>query len=464
MGAEPIKPRIVLVPFPAQGHVTPMLHLAHAIQSHGFTTTLAVPDFIHRRLTTNANLSYSTVELISIPSGEGDGGELKDFQSIVNAMENYMPGRFEEILRGYRPVTCVVVDLLASWAILVAKQCGLAVAGFWPAMTASYRVISAIPTLMLEGIISESGIPLCNEDIELSTELNLHNDVLVKLTSKELPWLVGDSATCKSRFNFWSKIIDRTRTLEFILNNSFPGEEGKFDKQFKNDTRNAPQVLQVGPLLKYNNSKCNNPTMWQIDSSCIKWLNLQPERSVIYVSFGSWVGPIGSEKIKELALGLENSGRPFLWVLKKEKAWQSGLPEGFTKKIEGRGKIVEWAPQEEVLKHKSIGCYITHCGWNSTLEAIQHAKPQLCYPISGDQFINCSYIVKVWGIGIKLDQTEQHAVQDCIQKVVEGKDGEEMLERVFVLRRNVMEGSASDEARNNLRIFVDSLRRDVRIC
>ncbi|KAJ1702062.1 hypothetical protein LUZ63_001841 [Rhynchospora breviuscula] len=464
MGAEPMKPRIVLVPFPAQGHVTPMLHLAHAIQSHGFTTTLAVPDFIHHRLTTNANLSCSPVELVSIPSGKGDRGELKDFQAIVNAMENYMPGRFEEMLRGYRAVACVVVDLLASWAIPVAKQCSFAVAGFWPAMMASYKIISAIPTLMQKGIISESGIPLCNDDIELSTELNLDNDLLVKLTSKELPWLVGDSATCKSRFNFWLKIIDRTRTLKFILNNSFPGEEGKIDKQFQNNIKNSPQVLQVGPLLKYNNSKCNNPTMWQIDSTCLKWLNLQPERSVIYVSFGSWVGPIGSDKIKELALGLANSGRPFLWVLKKERAWQSGLPEGFIKRIEGCGKIVEWVPQEEVLKHKSIGCYITHCGWNSTLEAIQHAKPQLCYPISGDQFINCSCIVKVWGIGIKLYHIEQHAVQGYIEKVIEGKDGKKMLERVIALRRNVMEGSASEEARNNLGIFIDYLRRDVRIC
>lgn len=281
----------------------------------------------------------------------------------------------------------------------------------------------------------------------------------VKLTTKDLPWLVGDSASCKSRFHFWLKIIDRARTLKFILNNSFPGEDGTTDKHFENDTRNSPQVLQVGPLLKYNNSKCTNPTMWEIDSTCIKWLDSQPEKSVIYVSFGSWVGPIGTDRIKELALGLANSERPFLWVLKKEKAWQCGLPEGFIDRIKGHGKIVEWAPQEEVLKHKSIGLYITHCGWNSTMEAIQQAKPLLCYPISGDQFINCCYIVKVWGIGIKLDYIEQNVVQDCIEKAMDGKEGQEMLKKVMQLRRNVMEGIGSEKARSNLTTFVDYLRK-----
>lgn len=163
MGAEVIKPRIVLVPFPAQGHLTPMIHLAHAIQSHGFVPTLAVPDFIHRRITKNAKLFCSSIELISLPSGEGDGDndEPKAFGSIVSAMENYMPNRFEEILRGYRgTVTCVVVDLLASWAIPVASRCSLAVAGFWPAMMASYTIISAIPALIQKRIISETGMDI----------------------------------------------------------------------------------------------------------------------------------------------------------------------------------------------------------------------------------------------------------------------------------------------------------------
>jgi UDP:flavonoid glycosyltransferase YjiC (YdhE family) len=159
MGAETTQPMIILVPFPAQGHLTPMIHLAQALQSHGFIPTLAVPDYIHRRITKDTNLfCSSSVEFVSLPSGEGDGAdEPKDFGSIISSMENYMPRRFEEILKGYQAVTCVVVDLLASWAIPVASRCSSAVVGFWPAMMASYKIISAIPTLMQKRIISESG-------------------------------------------------------------------------------------------------------------------------------------------------------------------------------------------------------------------------------------------------------------------------------------------------------------------
>jgi UDP:flavonoid glycosyltransferase YjiC (YdhE family) len=309
-----------------------------------------------------------------------------------------------------------------------------------------------------------AGIPLCDKNTETCTEINLLCQLPVKLTTNDLPWLVGDSASSKSRFHFWLEIFDRSRTLKFILNNSFPAEEGKIGEHFLNDAENSPQVLQVGPLFRYKNSMCTNPTMWEIDSTCIKWLDLQGERSVIYVSFGSWVGPIGSDKIKELALGLENSERPFLWAIKKENEWRCGLPEGFMDRVEGRGNIVEWAPQEEVLKHKSVGLYITHCGWNSTMEAIQYVKPLLCYPISGDQFINCSYIINSWEIGIKLDHMEQNVVQEWVEKAMEGEEGQEMLKKVIELRRNVMEGSASEKAKSNLRIFVDSLKREACIC
>uniref|UniRef100_A0ACD5USK9 Uncharacterized protein n=1 Tax=Avena sativa TaxID=4498 RepID=A0ACD5USK9_AVESA len=169
MGAEAaIQPpaAVVLVPFPAQGHVTPMLHLARALAAHGVLATVAVPDFIHRRLAgtteNDAADAIDGVTLSSIPSGVADvvGGDPPGFADFAHAMEHHMPAHLERLLTrtGCR-VACVVVDVLASWAIPVAERCGVPAAGFWPAMLASYRVVAAIPELMAKGLISESGTP-----------------------------------------------------------------------------------------------------------------------------------------------------------------------------------------------------------------------------------------------------------------------------------------------------------------
>lgn len=164
MGAEAaalFDPAVLLVPFPAQGHVTPMLHLARALAAHGVAATVAVPDFIHHRIVAADDPhGFPSVALASIPSGiaaEG-GGDTPGFGAIANSMENHMPAQLERMLARRRPqVACVVVDVLASWAVPVAERCGVPVAGFWPAMLACYRVVAAIPELLEKGLISESG-------------------------------------------------------------------------------------------------------------------------------------------------------------------------------------------------------------------------------------------------------------------------------------------------------------------
>ncbi|VAH49736.1 unnamed protein product [Triticum turgidum subsp. durum] len=162
MGAEAATPpAVLLVPFPAQGHVTPMLRLARALAAHGAAVTVAVPDFIYRRIAgTAAGSDEDGVALASIPSGVADvgDGDPPGFADFGHAMEHHMPAHLERLL-ARRRVACVVVDVLASWAVPVAERCGVPAAGFWPAMLASYRVVAAIPELMEEGLISESGTP-----------------------------------------------------------------------------------------------------------------------------------------------------------------------------------------------------------------------------------------------------------------------------------------------------------------
>jgi hypothetical protein len=331
------------------------------------------------------------------------------------------------------------------------------------------------------------GLPISTKRLNIGEEDKVNGDhqtggslhvlpAQLGLSTAELPWLVGDAACQKSRFTFWLQTMERAKSFRSILVNTFPVEAaGAGD-----DTGTASQVLQVGPLLppsgfddgcitkgnllhdsaapRRRSSK--NPSMWQADETCVEWLDEQRAGSVIYVSFGSWVASIGRDAISELALGLEATARPFLWALKDEPSWREGLPSQYAEAVAGRGKIVAWAPQEDVLRHRAVGCYLTHCGWNSTLEAIQHGVRLLCYPMSGDQFINCAYIVKVWETGIRLCSTKRSVVEDCVERIMEGEEGRRMQEKVDELRKRVMMGEARCAANGNLDSFVDGIMRN----
>lgn len=152
------KPKIILVPYPAQGHVTPMLKLASAFHSRGFDTIMVTPEYIHHQIVSRIGSKDQT---LSIPIPDGlDMATPRDFFAIEMAMENNMPVHLEAMVRKLDEdggVVCMVVDLLASWAIEVANRCRIPAAGFWPAMLATYRLIAAIPELVRTGLISDAG-------------------------------------------------------------------------------------------------------------------------------------------------------------------------------------------------------------------------------------------------------------------------------------------------------------------
>ncbi|OVA12395.1 UDP-glucuronosyl/UDP-glucosyltransferase [Macleaya cordata] len=165
------KPRMILVPYPAQGHVTPMLHLATSLYDRGFEPIIVVPAFIYRRIVSKFENNEKII-LMSIPDGLDDENQVYDFFSINYSMENHMPVHLDKLLIGSSSslqedadaaaaggglIVCLIVDLLASWAIDVAVRRRVPVAGFWPAMFATYKLITAIPDMIRHGYISEFG-------------------------------------------------------------------------------------------------------------------------------------------------------------------------------------------------------------------------------------------------------------------------------------------------------------------
>lgn len=150
---------------------------------------------------------------------------------------------------------------------------------------------------------------------------------------------------------------------------------------------------------------------------------------------------MASGELSEVALGLANSGQPFLWVIRRDLVPGSdgpGLPEGFDRAVEGRGKVIPWAPQQEVLAHSAVGGFWTHNGWNSTLESISEGLPMICMPQFADQMMNTRYVEAAWGVGFELEgELERNKIDEAIRNLMQGSRGEEMRERARQLKKKV---------------------------
>lgn len=280
------------------------------------------------------------------------------------------------------------------------------------------------------------------------------------LSSEDLPWLIGTSAERQARFNFWTRTLNRSKCLQWLLVISYPNHSGDTNQQRKliktNDVCDGcPQILPVG--FSNDEGRSKNVSFWEEDHSCLDWLNKQNDGSVLYISFGSWVSPIEETKVKSLALALEALAQPFIWVLGAK--WRSGLPAEYIKKVSPYGQIVSWAPQLKVLQHKAVKYYLTHCGWNSTLEAIQCQKRMLCYPLAGDQFLNCRYIVEVWRVGIRLSGLEFQDLETGMKNLM--KDNT-LDKRLVEVSERIMGKEARSRMMNNITAFTDFILEHVR--
>ncbi|XVF73991.1 hypothetical protein PTKIN_Ptkin13bG0026100 [Pterospermum kingtungense] len=177
----------------------------------------------------------------------------------------------------------------------------------------------------------------------------------------------------------------------------------------------TPPTYYIGPLIAADSSKAEK------EHYCLSWLEKQPSKSVVFLCFGSR-GTFSSPQVKEIALGLERSGQRFLWVVKNppddEKAKQTEenpdvdldrlLPEGFVERTKNRGLVVKsFAPQVAVLNKDSVGGFVTHCGWNSVLEAVVAGVPMIAWPLYAEQHLNRNILVQDMKMAIPVEQREE---------------------------------------------------------
>nr|WIW42884.1 UDP-glycosyltransferase [Nicotiana tabacum] len=377
-------PHIVAIPYPAQGHVLPLMELSLWLVKEGCKITFVNSEFNHKRvikaLSENDDVQKK-ISLVSIPDGLGPEEDRTDLKKLTEAIAEVMPGKLEEVINMINEcdkngVSCVIVDENMGWALGVAEKLNIRRVAFWPAAAATLASL-------FSGIKLSPNMPIMNPS--------------------DFAWACfPDPAMRKMIIELVKDNNERVKSADWIICNSAKELEPGAFAMF-------PQVSPIGPLLASNRLGFSAGHFWPEDSNCLKWLDQQPRNSVIYVAFGS-LTILDSIQFQELALGLELSKRRFLWVVREnlltEEAADNAYPKGFKDRIGNRGHIVKWAPQQEVLAHPSIACFLSHCGWNSTVESVSNGVPFLCWPYFADQLFNQSYICDVWKVGLGFNKNE----------------------------------------------------------
>lgn len=243
----------------------------------------------------------------------------------------------------------------------------------------------------------------------------------------------------------------RVSSVDGILINTFLEMESDtiraLEEEKEGNGKSKINFYPMGPITQIGS---NNGADDKND--CLKWLENQPPSSVLYVSFGSG-GTLSQRQTNELALGLELSGQRFLWVMRAPSDSVSAayleavdddplkfLPSGFLERTKNQGLVVPlWAPQIQVLKHSSVGGFLSHCGWNSTLESMQEGVPIIAWPLFAEQAMNAVMLCDGLKVALRLKFNEDEVVEkEEIGKVVkclmEGEEGKGMRKRMKDLK------------------------------
>eukprot|EP00253_Pinus_taeda_P019293 PITA_19293 len=481
MAFNPVPLHAIVIPYPTQGHITPMMQFAKRLGFKGVTVTFVTTHQRHQHITkahTQSAEQDDPVEQearnlgLDIRSAQISDGLPLDFdrsagfKDFMLSVEN-MGGEFEKLLHNLNktgpPISCVIADTMLIWSFEVTRKFGIPWISFWTQATALYSIYYHAHLLqdfrhsICEGIADERSISID------------YIPGVPTLAVRDLPSFFREvDADTQYILDGLSKCITLSREADWVLGNSFDDlESGELNLQ--------PPVLHVGPLLPsgFLNSEHSDDTrvgtnIWS-QCDCSEWLDAKPNGSVIYVSFGSMIHTTKAQ-VEEIAMGLKESGQFFLWALRPDivsSTVSDCLPDGFLDETKRQGLVVPWCNQLQVLSHPSIAGFVTHCGWNSMLESIAFGVPLVGFPFWSDQFTNCKLMADEWKIGFRLsgdDDEEDKGVivrGDVSKAIIKlfSDEGKEVKKNVEVLKESARAGvrqrGSSDK---NIESFVEGLR------
>ncbi|KAK7293502.1 hypothetical protein RJT34_16369 [Clitoria ternatea] len=468
----------LFIPLMAPGHILPLVDMAKLLARRGVKVTIVTTPLnaIQFRTNIEREIQFGSpiqIELVKFPNVEAGiplGCENLETLPSMDLRENFLTALgmlqqpIEELLEKLEPFpSCIVHDKNIPCVANVATK-------------------FKVPRIIFDGTNCVN--LLCNHNLHASKVYDTvsgDSDQFIipglphkiEMKKSQLPMIFRPGPNQKL-----NALRERVKESEVgvhgIVVNSFEELEEEYFKEYQRVT--GHKVWCVGPVSLSNKDEVEkaqrgskNSNGGEIETQqYLKWLDSCPEGSVIYVCLGS-LNRVTPKQLIEIGLGLEATKRPFIWVLRgaygRDEIEKWLLEERYEERVKGRGILIRgWAPQVLILSHRAIGAFLTHCGWNSTLESICAGVPLVTFPMFADQFYNEKFVVQVAKIGVRVGtevavhfgdedkfdegvQVNKNQVKEAIENVMgEGEEKDKRRERARKygdLAKKAIEGGSS---------------------
>uniref|UniRef100_A0ACD5XQX8 Uncharacterized protein n=1 Tax=Avena sativa TaxID=4498 RepID=A0ACD5XQX8_AVESA len=465
----------LVVAYGIQGHLNPARSLARRLAGiAGVTATLSVQVFGHRRMFPSSSgdeaeiTSDGLISYLPFSDGQDDGswptGSDQERVRRRRATVDSLSSVVRRLAAAGRPVSCVVCTLNVPAVVDLARAHGLPLAVYWiqpaTALLAYYHYFHAHG----EAIASHAADPAYVAALP---------GLPLPLRIRDLPSFIVEEGTgggnelsrfIHQEFRRLFEQMDEDKTA-MVLVNTFEALEAT--------ALEGIRPYMDGGVFAVGASTIPLPGAGQVDgrsdlfdqdedTGYMPWLNAQPARSVVYVSFGSLL-TYSARQAEEMLLGLRRLARPYLWVVRLEgrspEVDRLLLEEAAARR---EGTVVTWCDQVRVLSHPSVACFVTHCGWNSTLEAVECGVPVVAAPSWSDQPLIAHLLEEQWGVGVRAERDADGVLTGgelarCVELVV--GDGETAGANVSAWKKRAHEAvAAGGPSERSLRSFVNMVQ------
>lgn len=346
---------------------------------------------------------------------------------------------------GTPPASCIIGDGVMTFTVFAAQQFGIPIATFWTASACGCLGYMQYAKLVEKGLVPfKDENFLTNGDLETTIEWI---PPMEKIRLRDIPSFIRTTDKDDIMLNFFIQELETLPKANAIIMNTFDSLEHHVLEALSSK---LPPIYPIGPINSLVAESIQEQevidirsNLWNEQSECMEWLDSQQPKSVVYVNFGS-ITVMSPQHLVEFAWGLANSGKAFLWIVRPDlvEGKTAMLPAEFVAETEGRGMLGNWCNQEEVLKHPSVGGFLTHSGWNSTMESIVGGVAMISWPFFAEQQTNCRYCNTEWGNGLEIESdVKREDVEKLVRELMDGEKGKHMRRNAKEWKRKAEEAS-----------------------